>query len=70
MTKQTILITGISGFIGKRVANYFLDLGFFVIAPVRSSIETKNQNLIICSYKNLESIISKKKLIIFIILLL
>ena len=45
MTKQTILITGISGFIGKRVANYFLDLGFFVIAPVRSSIETKNQNL-------------------------
>ncbi len=62
MTNQTILITGISGFIGKRVANYFLDLGFFVIAPVRSSIETKNKNLIICSYKNLESIISKKKI--------
>ncbi len=64
MVKQTIIITGISGFIGKRVAEYFLNQDYFVIAPLRSSQlgNSKRKNLLLCKYENLESIAFKRKI--------
>ena len=64
MSKQTIIITGISGFIGQRVAEYFLNQDFFVIAPVRSYklAISKRKNLLLCKYEKLESIILKRKI--------
>ena len=46
-----------------RVAEYFLNIGFFVIAPVRNTKikNFKRKNIIFCSYHNLENIIANKK---------
>tara|TARA_A100001011_G_scaffold394312_1_gene486393 strand:- start:4138 stop:5055 length:918 start_codon:yes stop_codon:yes gene_type:complete len=64
LSKQTIIITGITGFIGQRVTEYFLNQDFFVIAPVRSykSGLSKRKNLLLCKYEKLESIVFKRKI--------
>ena len=61
--QQTILITGITGFLGKRIADHFINLGFLIIAPTRNNINHKkiNSNLLICNYKNLKNILSKRR---------
>ena len=63
MKKKTILITGITGFLGKRIADHFINAGFLIIAPTRNSINIndKNSNLLICNYKNLKEIICKRR---------
>ena len=55
--KKTIVITGITGFLGKRIANHFTNSGFFIIAPTRNNININNinNNLLICNYKNLKN---------------
>lgn len=64
MSKPTIIITGVTGFIGKRVAEYFLNQDFFVIAPIRNYrlVNFKRKNLILCKYENLETIVFTKKI--------
>ena len=65
MSKQTpIIITGISGVIGQRVAEYFLNQGFCVIAPARSYklAISKRKNLLLCKYEKLESSLFKRKI--------
>ena len=63
MKKKTILITGITGFLGKRITDHFINLGFLIIAPTRNSsnIKCRNSNLIICNYKNLKKTICKRR---------
>jgi len=63
INKQTILITGITGFLGKRIADHFINLGFLIIAPTRNNtnLNTTNSNLLICNYKNLKKILNKRR---------
>ena len=63
MNQEKILLTGISGFIGGRLAQYLIAKGHQVIAPIRKkTCKLKpNKNLLICSYEELpEKVINEE----------
>ena len=64
MNQEKILLTGISGFIGGRVAQYLLAKGHEIIAPVRKRTYrfNSNKNLLICSYDELSEIVINKEI--------
>ena len=52
MEKKTIIITGITGFLGKRIADHFTNSGFLIIAPTRNSININDKNSNLNNFKN------------------